>query len=201
MMDDETLYSTIIKIVTSYIRHKSQKYFKDEITQIRKEQKLEGKLDKETLDKLDIEATEKLDNESMSIDVEAALSVLQIRLKSDSSNFESREIARLRNTKSEKYLFDLSNSKLFNVDLSHTSLIRFNLSDSLIRNCILTETSLVGSDLTNTDFTDTDFTDTILNGLNLTKTKGLSQSQINQAKGDGKTKLPDGLNTPLSWNK
>jgi hypothetical protein len=182
MMTDKSLYPTIVKIVTSYIRHQSQQYFKEAIKVVANGQ----------------DAVKQLDKEPMKIDVEAALSVLRSRLQYDTGGFEDRQKSKQQNT-SEEYLFDLSNSKLFNADLSHTRLDRFNLSDCQIRKSFLTQSSLVGANLTATDFTGTDFTGTDLSGVDLSRTTGLTQMQINQAMGDATTTLPNGLTLPDSW--
>ena len=39
------------------------------------------------------------------------------------------------------------------------------------------------------------------NGANLAFVKGLTQAQINDAKGNQDTKLPEGLKRPASWAK
>lgn len=179
MMRDESFYPTIVKIVTSYIRHKSQHYFREEL-----------KIVNSNEDK----AIEQLDGMPMRIDVEAALSVLKNRLQYDTGGFEDFKKNKQNNTS-----FDLSNSKLFNADLSHTRFVNFNLSDSLIRNCVLTRSSLAGANLTKTDFSGTDFSDTDLSGADLSSTIGLTQKQINQAVGDSTTKLPKGLQNPDTW--
>lgn len=217
MMDDERLYPAIVQIVTSYVRHKSQYYFNETV------KKYSGNKDQATIseDQATIsknQAIISLDKKPMEIDVEAALSVLKNRNDSDIAQFEEFEIRRQRKHSPEEYLFDLSNSKLFNADLSHTRLARFNLSDCLIRNCILFDSSLVESNLAATDFTGTDlsatdFTDAIMttampdanrpgtnfSGADLTGAIGLTQKQIDVATGDAKTKLPDGLQRPSSW--
>ena len=41
--------------------------------------------------------------------------------------------------------------------------------------------------------------DTNLRGVDLREVRNLTQEQINQAKGDENTQLPDGLYRPASW--
>jgi uncharacterized protein YjbI with pentapeptide repeats len=54
--------------------------------------------------------------------------------------------------------------------------------------------NLRGAHLGNADFRDAN-----LSGTDLRQTEGLTQEQVNSAKGDSNTQLPDGLHVPDSW--
>ncbi|HCP14715.1 MAG TPA: hypothetical protein DIT32_02885, partial [Peptococcaceae bacterium] len=59
---------------------------------------------------------------------------------------------------------------------------------------------LRGADLTGTDLIGADLRDADLCGTNLAKSLFLTQAQINGAKGDIDTKLPDSLEPPAHWS-
>ncbi|HCW54124.1 MAG TPA: hypothetical protein DG753_10380, partial [Clostridium sp.] len=51
------------------------------------------------------------------------------------------------------------------------------------------------------DFRDADFRDADFSGADLSKSIYITQIQINSAKGDLNTKLPESLIRPQSWSK
>jgi uncharacterized protein YjbI with pentapeptide repeats len=63
--------------------------------------------------------------------------------------------------------------------LAHAGLRRANLSGA-----VLVETYLAGA---------------VLHGVDLRKAYGLTQAQLDTARGDADTQLPDGLRRPASW--
>ena len=54
-------------------------------------------------------------------------------------------------------------------------------------------------DLSYVDVLGADFRDADLSGANLEKTIYLTQGQVNSAKGDKNTKLPESLKRPIHW--
>jgi uncharacterized protein YjbI with pentapeptide repeats len=60
----------------------------------------------------------------------------------------------------------------------------------------LTEADLTGADLTGADLSWAD-----LSGANLSGASNLTQEQIEVAKGNEQTKLPDHLELPASWSQ
>jgi len=64
-----------------------------------------------------------------------------------------------------------------------------DFSEGSVRGADLQGASLAGASLTNTDVREANFTDTI----------GLTQAQVNEAKGNARTVLPEGLRIPDNW--
>lgn len=111
---------------------------------------------------------------------------------------------------------DLHNSNLAQADLSKT-----DLRDAILTGCNLTsaelqKASLIGADLSGSDLTGADLekaqveksnlTGVVLKGAKVRKTDfattvGVTQAQIDEARGDSTTKLPDGIKRPDSWPK
>ncbi|WP_379154111.1 pentapeptide repeat-containing protein [Paenibacillus sp. sgz5001063] len=85
---------------------------------------------------------------------------------------------------------DLIGAKLKKTDLRCVSL----------RGAYLIAADLSGADLRGADLIGADFRDANLCGADLTGTLFLTQSQLNAAKGDASTKLPDALVRPEHWS-
>jgi uncharacterized protein YjbI with pentapeptide repeats len=60
---------------------------------------------------------------------------------------------------------------------------------------------LTGADLTGADLTGADLTGAVLTGADLRRANGLTQAQVDSAKGNKDTKLPKGLVRPEHWAK
>ncbi|MHB1150713.1 MAG: pentapeptide repeat-containing protein [Eubacteriales bacterium] len=84
---------------------------------------------------------------------------------------------------------------LFAVDLRRTDLKGIDLRGS----CLIAS-DLRGSELDGTDFIGADFRDADIRDADLSKSLFLTQSQINSAKGNHRTKLPPAIIRPLHWN-
>src|SRR5215212_7318233 len=80
---------------------------------------------------------------------------------------------------------DLSNSHLVNTDFSNA-----NLSDANFTYAYLSNVDLSGATLSGTDLSEVD----------LRNDWGLTQEQIDEAKGDERTRLPDDLQRPENWS-
>lgn len=84
---------------------------------------------------------------------------------------------------------DLIGAKLRNANLRGANLRGTYLIAADLRNADLRQADLIGADLRNAD----------LSGADLTGTLFLTQAQLNSARGDKRTRLPDGLTHPAHW--
>lgn len=112
---------------------------------------------------------------------------------------------------------DLSGAYLVEVDLTGAILVDANLRGAMLPGVNLQGANLLHADLGETDLIGDDFTRTVLDGADLSGaqfngtfgdkgdriyvTRGLTQQQINAAKGDSTTQLPNNLHMPESWKK
>ena len=154
----------------------------------------------------------------VNVDVEAALSVIKDR-------DTSREFPDSYAVGKRQYMFDLSESKLCNGDLSHTFLRRVNMSNVVAENFAFEQVHFNGANMVKTRFTKCDFTGANFNdaelhgaifaecdfqnayfgqaeldGADLTGATNLTYEQIKDAKGDAHTKIPVGLKRPRNWH-
>ncbi|MEH7108693.1 pentapeptide repeat-containing protein [Bacillus sp. JJ1764] len=74
-----------------------------------------------------------------------------------------------------------------------------DLQGSNLRGALLIAADLQKADLRMSDFIGADIRDADLSGANLQGSFFLTQAQINSAKGDRRTKLPNSLKTPQHW--
>ncbi|WP_211747717.1 pentapeptide repeat-containing protein [Paenibacillus sp. Marseille-Q4541] len=74
-----------------------------------------------------------------------------------------------------------------------------NLMGMNLRGCLFIACDLQGADLRNADVIGADFRDADLRGANLTGSIFLTQVQVNSARGDKTTKLPEHLKIPSHW--
>ncbi|MFE0174815.1 pentapeptide repeat-containing protein [Streptomyces sp. NPDC059002] len=86
---------------------------------------------------------------------------------------------------------DLIGARLRNADLHGADL----------RGAYLIGADLNGADLRTADLIGADFRDADLRGADLTDALFLTQSQVNAARGDDRTKLPTSLNRPGHWSE
>jgi uncharacterized protein YjbI with pentapeptide repeats len=84
---------------------------------------------------------------------------------------------------------NLSQARLRGAILSHANLSAANLSAAKLQGARLLEADLLGTDLLGA----------ALQNADLSKTKGATQEQIEQAVGDDETIVPEGLRTPSAW--
>ena len=109
--------------------------------------------------------------------------------------------ARYRDYKNEKWKASFIGKKtlgnkldLFGKDLRNINLCRANL-----RGACLIAADLRGLELNKTDMIGADMRDSDIRGTDLSKCIFLTQSQVNVAKGDKNTKLPEQLRIPEHW--
>jgi len=84
-------------------------------------------------------------------------------------------------------------------DLVGANLREADLRGANLRGAYLIAADLREADLRNSDLIGADFRDSDLRGADLTGSVFLTQDQINSAKGDASTKLPDSLTHPIHW--
>ena len=104
---------------------------------------------------------------------------------------------------------DIRFAKLFGVDLTianlhcanlhHADLTVADLCDADLTLANLGDADLMGADLSGADLSGADLSGADLRIADLSSAKNLTQEQINKAKGNKNTKLPDGLIPPISW--
>ncbi|ROQ59217.1 pentapeptide repeat protein [Streptomyces sp. 840.1] len=70
-----------------------------------------------------------------------------------------------------------------------------------LRGALLIAADLTGADLRLADLIGADFRDAELSGADLTGALFLTQSQVNAARGNGATRLPDSLSRPSHWER
>ncbi|AZB41709.1 pentapeptide repeat-containing protein [Bacillus sp. FJAT-42376] len=76
-----------------------------------------------------------------------------------------------------------------------------NLKGASLRGALLIAADLRNADIRLADMIGADLRDADLSGADLRGSIFLTQVQVNSARGDGETKLPEGLNKPLHWFK
>ena len=204
--DNPERRSTIMKIMTSYIRGETYRIFHK---QLRKETNL---TEEELVEKL----VEKLAKEPMPSDIEAAIEVIRERQTDNDESLKNNE----KRSKSN-FRFDLSNAYIFNANLGGNSdkfsnFLKTNFSNSKMVQCRfdrsdlsgssfvssdLRRSSFIDSTLENCEFKETNFAECDLQGCklqgcDLTDAKNLTQKQIDSANIDEATKLPEGIRRP-----
>jgi len=83
--------------------------------------------------------------------------------------------------------------------LTGADLRKTNLRGANLRGACLIAADLRGNDLSGTDLLGVDFRDTDIGGTDMSRSLFLTQAQINSARGDHTTRLPEGLDYPRSW--
>ncbi len=107
--------------------------------------------------------------------------------------------------KSEMQRVDFSGSRLTNVDFSKSEVGRTVYNETILGNNNFSFANVARADFRKAilngpiEFGGAFFFQTRFEGVDLTKTTGLQQWQIDMACGDAKTKLPPGLNASASW--
>ena len=116
----------------------------------------------------------------------ASLLVLDIESYRDEVNKILRQIGTLSGEKLGK-------------DLMGKNLTKKNLINSDLRGALLIAANLKNQDLSGANVIAADFRDADIRGAKLDKCLFLTQSQINVAKGDQQTKIPNWLSRPAHW--
>src|ERR671921_2285944 len=89
---------------------------------------------------------------------------------------------------------DLAYISMKGSNLSYSHLVNTNLSNADLSDADLNHAYLANADLSGATLSDAD-----LNHAELQTARGLTQEQIDEAKGDERTQLPDGLQRPANW--
>jgi len=84
-------------------------------------------------------------------------------------------------------------------DLIGAKLQGTDLSGANLRGAYLIAADLRGARLDRTDVIGADFRDADVSGADLRESLFLTQIQMNAAKGDGRTRLPEGIERPSHW--
>ncbi len=85
-------------------------------------------------------------------------------------------------------------------DLVGARLARADLRGASLRGALLVAADLRGADLRTADVIGADLRDADLSGADLTDAVFLTQPQLNAARGDAATRLPDGFTRPAHWH-
>ncbi|WP_312624424.1 pentapeptide repeat-containing protein [Pseudofrankia sp. BMG5.37] len=103
----------------------------------------------------------------------------------------------------------LNGAGLFRANLAGANLLAVNLMNAVMTDANMTGTLMAGVDLTGSyldgcNLSGADLTGAILqhadiSRANLREVVGLTQVQVDSARGDEQTQLPDGLNRPAHW--
>ena len=95
----------------------------------------------------------------------------------------------------------LKGKKIFGggLDLVGKDLRKKDLRGEDLRGAFLIAANLKGVDLSGADLIGADLRDADLSGANISKSIFITQGQINAAKGDNSTKLPNSLTKPSHW--
>ena len=96
---------------------------------------------------------------------------------------------------------NLSSTHLINVDLMGANLSGANLVDANLFCADLSNANLSGANLLDVNLAGADLVGANLSNADLSMVKNLTQEDINEAKGDATTKIPEGLNRPTHWKK
>lgn len=146
-----------------------------------------------------IEETEKLTNldeqSIISIDIENHRLKVNHILKEVNAIVKAKvEDEKKRNSKNKKMI--RAGYDFIGENLTNTNLIGADFAGALLIASNLKNTNLKGANLIGADLRDAD-----IRGANLEDSIFLTQSQVNTAKGNFRTKLPKGLVRPIYWEK
>lgn len=137
-----------------------------------------------------------LDSESLlALDLEAHRTKVNEFLRNTSELVRNNALRRMK-TSSKKTRDNSRRADYFGADLRKT-----NLKGADLRGACLIAANLRGVDLSGADLIGADLRDADISGANLSNAIFLTQSQINTAKGNSKTKLPNMLVSPAYWAK
>jgi hypothetical protein len=93
----------------------------------------------------------------------------------------------------------LPGAVLFKANLSGAKLMLADLSGAIPEGADLSGARLDEADLSGAHLEGADLSGAVLDGVDLRKANGLTQAQLDIARGNASTRLPDGLRRPASW--
>ncbi|THJ45995.1 pentapeptide repeat-containing protein [Candidatus Frankia alpina] len=96
---------------------------------------------------------------------------------------------------------NLTDARLDGANLTGAWLWKANLTGARLDGANLTGVKLWKANLTSARLDGANLTDAWLKGANLTGVKGLTQEQVDVARGDEQTVLPEGITRPVSWTE
>jgi uncharacterized protein YjbI with pentapeptide repeats len=94
---------------------------------------------------------------------------------------------------------DFHEANLIGADLTNAGLRNARLSRAYLRNAKLDHADLRGADFRRASLTSTSLVGADIRGVDLSSTRGLIQEQLEDAHGDGRTRLPPHLTAPADW--
>jgi uncharacterized protein YjbI with pentapeptide repeats len=95
---------------------------------------------------------------------------------------------------------DLSGALLTNANLTRALLANASLIEAGLSGADLIGANLNGANLSGANLSKVDLTGANLSGANLSRSRDLTQNQIEKANGDEQTKLPNHLKRPAAWS-
>lgn len=96
---------------------------------------------------------------------------------------------------------DLRGAVLHGAELRCANFNDADLTEVHLNGAHLNEANLKGALLNKADLTGADLTETILYHADLTDVLGLTQGQVDSARGDSDTRLPSNLQMPATWKQ
>ncbi len=119
-------------------------------------------------------------------------------------NFQKANLAGVTLKKSELLRADFSNANLENADLSKAELGRAVFAEANLNGADLSYSNVARANFSEAQLENVNLTRaytylTRIEGVDLSKTIGLTQEQLELACGDLHTRLPNGLEKPTSW--
>jgi Pentapeptide repeats (8 copies) len=186
--DSERDHPTVVEVLSAFVREESRKHStprgRQGITQ-------------EAATETDTAAPGGDTKSGLATDVQAAMTVLgRLPQRPDIRRADLIE-AHLSGARLDGA--DLSGALLIKADLSGADLVEANLVGAQLVKVNLSGARPVGADLSGADLSAADLSGAWLAGANLSGALGLSQTQLDAARGDAETRLPEGLQRPDSW--
>ncbi|MGL5694966.1 MAG: pentapeptide repeat-containing protein [Peptostreptococcaceae bacterium] len=146
-----------------------------------------------------IDETEELTNLStkliLNIDIE------KHRMKVNDVLRNANNLAKEEILKHNKHNSKVQNNFISGFDFIGSNLTKSNLLGANFAGALLIAANLKNTDLAGANLIGVDMRDTDISGADLSNSLFLTQSQINSANGDSKTKLPPFINRPPYWNE
>lgn len=114
------------------------------------------------------------------------------------SNFSRTDFSNAVLTRADASHSEFEGADFTQADLTHVRLIDASCPQARFDRARLAQADARGADFTRANFADADvtrmnFEDADLSGADMRNARGLTQAQLNEACGDGRTRLPHGL--------
>ena len=114
-------------------------------------------------------------------------------------SFHRANLARADLSETDCAYSDFHECRLISANLQRANLRYTRLSRTYMRDAILDFADMRGCDLRRASLTSASMIGTDLRGVDLSSTRGLNQSQLDDAIGDTRTRLPPHLSAPAAW--